>query len=117
MSWTVLFHPDFDREVSDLPAAVRVELLANLRLLAQVGPSLKRPHADTLNGSDFANMKELRVKSAGGVWRVAFAFDPKRQAIVLVAGDKSGMSSKRFYRELIEKADARYKRHLKAMET
>ncbi len=57
-------------------------------------------------------MKELRFHAANGVWRVAFAFDPKRQAILLVAGDKSGGSEKRFYRDLIRKADVRYDAHL-----
>lgn len=74
------------------------------RLLQQFGPQLKRPHADTLNDSRHANMKELRFKAADGVWRVAFAFDPRRKAILLVAGDKSGGSERRFYRELIQKA-------------
>jgi hypothetical protein len=49
-------------------------------------------------------MKELRFEAAGGVWRVAFAFDPKRRATLLVCGDKSGGGEKRFYRQLIGKA-------------
>jgi hypothetical protein len=57
-------------------------------------------------------MKELRFSAAGGEWRVAFAFDPRRKAILLVAGDKSGGSEKRFYRELIRKADERFDAHL-----
>jgi hypothetical protein len=57
-------------------------------------------------------MKELRFDAADGVWRVAFAFDPRRTAILLVAGDKSGVSEKRFYRRLIEKADRRFDDHL-----
>ena len=57
---------------------------------------LGRPHADTLTGSQYANMKEPRCTGAGGVWRIAFAFDPDRQAILLVGGDKSGGSEKRF---------------------
>jgi hypothetical protein len=57
-------------------------------------------------------MKELRFKADGGVWRVAFAFDPRRNVVILVAGDKSGASEKRFYKRLIEKADKRYKQHL-----
>ncbi|BAZ15343.1 hypothetical protein NIES4071_72150 [Calothrix sp. NIES-4071] len=57
-------------------------------------------------------MKELRFKVANGVWRVAFAFDPKRQAILLVAGDKAGTSQKRFYKQLIAKADERFEEHL-----
>lgn len=67
---------------------------------------------DTLNDSKYANMKELRFKADGGAWRVAFAFDPQRDAILLVAGDKSGVSEKKFYKRLIDKADKRYKEHL-----
>ena len=88
------------------------ELLAMTRLLQQFGPQLKRPHADTLNGSRHSNMKELRFYAEEGVWRVAFAFDPRRKAILLAAGDKSGSSKRRFYRELISKADDRYDAHL-----
>jgi len=57
-------------------------------------------------------MKELRFDADDGVWRVAFAFDPKRQAVLLVAGDKSGGSEKRFYRQLMAKADQRFDDHL-----
>src|SRR5215204_3144860 len=81
-------------------------------LLGTFGPQLGQPHVDTLNGSSHANMKELRFDAADGVWRVAFAFDPERKAILLVAGDKSGVSEKRFYKVLIEKADKRYQAHL-----
>jgi hypothetical protein len=59
-------------------------------MLEQFGPHLGRPHVDTLQGSRHSNMKELRFTAADGVWRVAFAFDPERHAILLVAGDKSG---------------------------
>ena len=88
------------------------ELLAMLTPLRQYGPSLGRPEVDTLKDSKYTNMKELRFRASGGVWRVAFAFDPERDAILLVAGDKSGGSEKTFYRRLIEKADKRYKEHL-----
>jgi hypothetical protein len=57
-------------------------------------------------------MKELRFNAAAGVWRVAFAFDPNRKAILLAAGDKSGVSNKRFYWQLINEADARFDAHL-----
>lgn len=67
---------------------------------------------DTLKGSAFASMKELRFDADGGVWRVAFAFDPKRKAILLVGGDKSGTGERRFYRALIAMADARFEEHL-----
>jgi hypothetical protein len=67
---------------------------------------------DTLAGSRHANMKELRFDAAGGVWRFAFAFDPRRKAIILCGGDKSGGSQARFYKRLIVKADERFDAHL-----
>ncbi|MEE8393709.1 MAG: type II toxin-antitoxin system RelE/ParE family toxin [Rhodospirillales bacterium] len=95
-----------------MPRAVRIELAAMAGLLKEFGPELKRPHADTLNGSRHANMKELRFKADDGVWRAAYAFDPKRNAVILTAGDKSGTSEKRFYKRLIAKADRRFDKHL-----
>jgi len=61
-------------------------------------------------------MKELRFEADNGTWRVAYAFDPIRRAILLVAGDKSGISQKRFYRSLIRKADERFAEHLEELE-
>lgn len=70
---------------------------------------------DTLKGSKHANMKELRFGWTGEVWRVAFAFDPARQAILLVGGDKSGADQRRFCKRLIALADARFDAHLIAL--
>ena len=89
-------------------AAVRVELLAHARLLSEFGPALGRPAVDTLKGSRIANLKELRFSAAGGVWRVAFAFDGRRIAVLLVAGDKRGAAQARFYKTLIRKAEQRW---------
>lgn len=115
MPWTVRNHDAFDAEYDALPEAVQDELLAMTGLLALSGPMLGRPHADTLSGSRHANMKELRFDADGGVWRVAFAFDPERQAILLIAGDKAGVAQKRFYKALIAKADQRFDGHLAAL--
>ena len=112
MIWEVSLDPAFDPEFDVLPTAVQDELLAQAKLLETFGPTLGRPRVDTLNGSRHANMKELRFQADNGVWRVAFAFDPQRKAILLVAGDKSGVGEKRFYRQLIEKADERFDTHL-----
>jgi len=112
VSWTVEIGDEFEPEFDALREEVRIELLALTRLLQHFGPQLGRPRVDTLNGSRHANMKELRFSAADGVWRVAFAFDTRRKAILLVAGDKSGLSERRFYRELIRKADARFDAHL-----
>jgi hypothetical protein len=112
MTWTVLLADEFEPEFLALERDVQDEILALTRLLQQFGPNLGRPRVDTLKDSRHANMKELRFDATDGVWRVAFAFDPKRRAILLVAGDKSGGSQKRFYRELIRKADQRFDAHL-----
>ena len=112
MSWSAYFHPRFEAEVNELSDAVQDGLAAALAPLRKFGPSLGRPDVDTLNGSKFANMKELRFRADGGVWRVAFAFNPRRNAILLVAADKSGVSEAKCYRRLIDKADRRYKEHL-----
>jgi len=117
MSWSADFHPRFKEEVLELPRAVRVELIASLELLREYGPALGRPDVDTLKNSRYTNMKELRFHADGGVWRVAFAFDPRRNAILLIAGDKSGVSEATFYKRLINKADKRYKEHLEVLES
>ena len=110
--WTVELGEEFKPEFGALAEEVQDELLAKTRLLQQFGPRLGRPNVDTLKDSKHANMKELRYNAADGVWRAAFAFDPARKAILLVAGDKSGGSEKRFYKQLIQKADARFDAHL-----
>lgn len=99
MAWSVEFHTQFVAEFEALPEAVQDELLAHVTVLEVFGPQLGRPRVDTLNGSRHKNMKELRFDAADGVWRFAIAFDPKRAAIVLCGGDKSGGSSQRFYRQ------------------
>ena len=112
MSWRVQIVEEFAPELSKLPLEVRRAILAHSRLLREYGPQLGHPRVDTLNGSRHANMKEMRFGAAGGERRVAFAFDPVRRAMLLVAGDKSGGSGRRFYRELIRKADERFDLHL-----
>ena len=115
MTWTVLFHDAFDAEFEALVEELQDELLAHAKLLATFGPNLGRPTVDTLKGSRHSNMKELRFSWSGQVWRVAFAFDPQRQAIVLVGGDKSGADQRKFYKRLLTVADARYDEHLRTL--
>ncbi len=117
MDWDVAFHDEFESEFDRFPEAVQDSILVMASLLARTGPELKRPHADTLNGSKHANMKELRCRADDGVWRIAYAFDPKRKAILLTAGDKAGKSEKRFYKILIATADRRFDAHLMALKS
>lgn len=111
MQWTVGFHPAFRDEFKALPNPVQDKLLACAALLERFGPSLGRPRVDTLFGSSHRNMKELRFSVGAGVWRVAFAFDPNRMAILLAAGDKAKVE-KRFYERLIREADGRFDTYL-----
>jgi len=115
MTWTVDLHPLFEEEFKALSEAVQDALLAEVGLLKRQGPDLGRPHVDTLNDSKYKNMKELRFNADNGVWRAAFAFDPERKAIILVAGDKAGEDQKRFYKTLIKKADKRFDDHCKQL--
>ena len=115
MRWEVVFHAEFLPEYRALTGQVQDELVALTAILRKKGPLLGRPEVDTLKGSRYSNMKELRFEADGGVWRIAFAFDPERKAILLVAGNKSGVGRDRFYRGLIRVADRRFARHLKAL--
>ena len=114
-NWKVDFHDEFLPEFRQLPVPVKRELAARLELLRELGRLLGRPYVDTLKGARHANMKELRFEADGGVWRIAFAFDPDRAAILLVGGDKSGVSKNRFYADLILVADRRLAQHLKTI--
>jgi hypothetical protein len=109
MTWLVYLHDQFEFE--ELPEENQDEPLARLRVLSEFGPQLGRPNVDTLNGSSFPNMKELRFRK-DGLWRFAFAFDSLQQAIVLVGGDKEGENQAKFYKNLIKVADARFSDHL-----
>jgi hypothetical protein len=115
MPWVVLFEDEFEQEFLALQQEVQDELMAHAKLLQDYGPQLGRPHVDTLKGSKHANMKEIRFSAADGVWRAAFAFDPRRRAVVLVAGNKAGISEERFYKRLIAKADKRYAAHVQRL--
>ena len=115
MPWEVEFEDAFEAEFLTFEQEVQDALLAVAKLLADYGPQLGRPHADSLKGSKYANMKELRFEAAAGEWRATFAFNFRRKAILLVAGNKSGGSQRRSYRQLVSKADQRFSTHLQKL--
>lgn len=116
MKWIVKFHPVFEPEFDRFSESIQDEILVHAKLLERFGPTLSRPHVDTLKGSHYQNMKELRFQFDKAVWRVAFAFDPKRHAILLIAGNKTGKNQKLFYKNLIRQADLRFAKHLTSLE-
>jgi hypothetical protein len=115
VKWEVVFHEEFDEEFKALDEELQNELLAHAILVRDFGPNLGRPTVDTLKGSTHANMKELRFDWEGEAWRVAFAFDPMRRAVLLVGGDKAGVDKKRFYKRLVVVADERFTLHLASL--
>jgi hypothetical protein len=112
MAWAVAFHDAFVTEYREWRHDIQKAAATQLVVLETLGPTLGRPHADTLKGSRHRNMKELRFSVGDGEWRIAYAFDPHRQAVVLVGANKSGVASDRFYRRLIATADRRFDEHL-----
>jgi hypothetical protein len=114
--WVVHLHTAFLDDLLRLDRSVRIAIFANIGLLEAYGPQLGRPQVDTLAGSRYRNMKEMRITVPGGEWRVAFAFDPTRAAILLAAANKSGVSQAVFYKRLLREADRRYGEHLKGLE-
>lgn len=115
-TWKVATTDEFDAWFVTLAEDDQAEVIAKVGLLKLLGPRLGRPHADTLNGSKHANMKELRADTKARSMRMAFAFDPDRAAVLLAGDDKSGVSQKRFYKKLIARADKLYDWHLAKLE-
>ncbi|WP_340609050.1 type II toxin-antitoxin system RelE/ParE family toxin [Xenorhabdus bharatensis] len=114
--WEVITTEYFDEWFLAQSGELRESIYEAMGVLEKFGPNLGRPYVDTLYGSDFPNMKKLRIQHAGDPIRAFFAFDPKRCAIVLCAGNKSGENEKRFYKDMIRKADFEYRRHLDNLE-
>lgn len=113
MPWSIEFDDDFESEFQILSEGVQNELLANIAVLSELGPSLGRPVVGTLNGSKkYSNLKELRFNKENGVWRFMFAFDSNKKAIILNGGNKSGKNEKRFYEKQIKIAEKRFEIHL-----
>ncbi len=114
--WLVDFHPEFEVWLNGLTDHSLIEeILKHAKALKYMGPSVGRPLVDTVKGSKYPNMKELRMQYAGDPWRFLFAFDPLRQAIVLVGGNKAGKPG--WYDVSIPIADARYADHLRRQGT
>jgi hypothetical protein len=110
--WEVGTTEEFDAWFSSLEPKEQEEIIALIGVVRLLGPETRRPYADSLKGSAYSNMKELRARTASSVLRIAFAFDPLQNGILLIGGNKSGVSQKRFYKVLIARADEIYRAHL-----
>ena len=115
LMWEVEYTDEFAAWWATLDDAERVSVAATVDLLVNAGPNLGRPHADAVNGSRHGNLKELRTQHAGRPYRTFFAFDPRRTAILLIGGDKTG--DKHFYDRMVPLADALYDDYLNELKT
>jgi hypothetical protein len=111
--WEVEYTDEFEVWWNTLDKDEQDSVAVGVEMLQEYGPNLPRPVADTLKGSKHSNMKELRTQHQGRPLRTMFAFDPRRCAILLIGGDKTG--DKRFYDRMIPLADKLYDQHLKTL--
>ncbi|MBI3670762.1 MAG: type II toxin-antitoxin system RelE/ParE family toxin [Acidobacteria bacterium] len=114
MEWEVNYTDQFEDWWNTLDADEQESIDTKVILLQRVGPSLGRPHADVVHSSKHSHMKELIIQHQSDPYRVFFAFDPHREGILLLGGNKGG--DKKFYAKFVPIADALYDEHLKSLE-
>lgn len=113
MPWPIETVEPFDGWWDTLDEPERISVVAILHVLEERGPTLGRPYVDQIKGSRHQNLKELRVQHRGRPLRILFAFDPRRVAILLLGGDKSG--DKGWYDRHVPLADAAFDSHLQSL--
>jgi hypothetical protein len=111
MAWEVEFTGEFGAWWDGLTVEEQNSIADGVYVLEEFGPTLTRPLADTVRGSEYPNMRELRIQHQGRPYRVLYAFDPRRVGVLLIGGDKTGNS--RWYEEFVPKADTIYAQHLR----
>jgi hypothetical protein len=114
VTWRVEYTNEFADWWDTLPEDQRIRITASVGLLERRGPSLPFPHSSGIGGSRHGHMRELRVQAGGQPIRIFYAFDPRRVAILLIGGDKTGQDD--FYARLIPLADRLYDEHLAEIE-
>ena len=113
MIWRVEYTDEFGAWWDGLTAAEQESVAASVGLIERLGPALPFPHSSGIVGSRHGHLRELRVQHRGRPLRVLYAFDPRRAALLLVGGDKSGKG--RWYDEFVPLADRLYDEHLAAL--
>ncbi|MDE0060420.1 MAG: type II toxin-antitoxin system RelE/ParE family toxin [Defluviicoccus sp.] len=113
MSWDVEYTNEFGDWWDQLDGSEQEDVTATVELLTEQGPALGFPHSSGVAGSRHGRMRELRIQSGGRPIRVFYAFDPRRTAILLIGGDKTG--DDRFYRRLVRLADRLYDEYLREL--
>ena len=112
--WKIITSEKFDTWFLEQSDDEKAAILGKIYLLEEYGPNLSRPYADTLKGSKFANLKELRIKTGSHVFRVTYIFDPEQNGLILIGGDKKGKNQKKFYNDLIKESEQIYTTYLES---
>jgi hypothetical protein len=110
MAWEVEYTDEFGVWWTELEETQQDRIAATVALLTTHGPTLEFPHSSGVSGSRHTHMRELRVQSGGSPLRIFYAFDPRRTAILLIGGDKTGQD--RFYEKYVPLADQLYDTYL-----
>lgn len=113
MKWDVEYTDEFGHWWQNLSEDEQVSLAASVQLLEERGPALGHPHSSGIHGSKHGHMRELRTQHAGRPFRTVYAFDPRRMAILLIGGDKTGDG--RWYEVYVPIADRLYDQHLEQL--
>jgi hypothetical protein len=113
VAWEIEHTDEFEEWWNGLNEGEQDDVAALVGVLEEKGPSLRRPHVGAIVTSRHANMKELIIQHAGRPYRVLFAFDPRRTAILLIGGDKTGNDN--WYREFVPVADRLYDEHIEGL--
>jgi hypothetical protein len=114
VTWNVEYTDEFEAWWDTLSEAEQESVDVSVRLLAAMGPRLPFPHSSGVKASKHGHMRELRIQHAGRPYRILYAFDPRRAAILLLGGDKTG--NERWYDVNVPLADRLYDEHLKELE-
>lgn len=111
-TWNIKQTAEFQEWFDEADNKLQEAIVEHVELLRQMGPQLARPYADTLKGSSITNLKELRFDSGEKVIRVFYVFDPDRNGVLLIGGNKSSSQGKTFYKDMIDKSEKIYAMYL-----
>lgn len=114
MAWEVEYTDEFEGWWNTLTGAEQIDVDAVVGLLEAQGPALRFPYSSNVYGSRYSHMRELRIQHQGQPYRVLYAFDPRRVAILLLGGDKTGQDQ--WYEQFVPTADRLYDEHLESLE-
>jgi hypothetical protein len=110
MNWDIEYTDEFGDWWAELSESEQSSVAASVKLLGQLGPALRFPHSTGINGARHGHLRELRIQHAGRPYRILYAFDPRRCALLLIGGDKTGQD--RWYEVNVPLADQLYDEHL-----